>query len=153
MQINTPKTLQSGIGVYFESGNGVVVTKWQWSVHSGVALECTLGVVSEWQRSVPPEWHWSASQICKFTLQCYSNGNGVVRMEWQLSVHFIATPTNFWKWHWRGDMWWQRIHKYEDETQKCIYLAVSFYEITTMIIACQIMWAITFSWIHKLIDI
>ena len=41
MQINTPKTLRNGIGVYFESGIGVVVTEWQWSVHSGVALECT----------------------------------------------------------------------------------------------------------------
>ena len=78
MQINTPKTLRSGIGVDFESGIGVVITEWQWSVHSRVALECTLGVALEWQQSVPPEWHWSASQIYKITLQCHSR----VAMEW-----------------------------------------------------------------------
>ena len=33
--------------MYFESGIGVVVTEWQWSVHSRVALECTLGVALE----------------------------------------------------------------------------------------------------------
>ena len=37
MQINTPNTLRSGIGVYFDSGIGVVVTEWRWSVHSGFA--------------------------------------------------------------------------------------------------------------------
>ena len=68
MQINTPKTLRSGIGVFCESGIGVVVMEWQWSVHSGVALKCTLGVALEWCWSVTPEWHWSASQICKLTL-------------------------------------------------------------------------------------
>ena len=47
MQINTPKTLRSGIEVYFESGIGVVATEWQWSVHSRVALECNLGVAME----------------------------------------------------------------------------------------------------------
>ena len=47
MQINTPKTLRSGIGVFCESGIGVVVMEWQWSVHSGVALKCTLGVALE----------------------------------------------------------------------------------------------------------
>ena len=34
-------TLQRGIGVFCESGIGVVVMEWQWSVHSGVALKCT----------------------------------------------------------------------------------------------------------------
>ena len=62
MQNSTPKTLRSGIGV--------VVTEWQWSVHPGVALECTLGVTLE--------WHWRASQICQLTLQCHSG----VAMEW-----------------------------------------------------------------------
>ena len=78
MQINTPNTLRSGIGMYFESGIEVVVTEWQWSVHSIVALECTLGVALEWQWSVPPRWHWGASQICKLALQCHTK----VAMEW-----------------------------------------------------------------------
>ena len=69
----TPKTLRSGITVYLESGIGVVVTQWIWSVHSGVAFECTFGVALEWQWSVPPKWHWSASQICKLTLPCHSS--------------------------------------------------------------------------------
>ena len=81
MQINTPKTLRSGIGVFCESGIGVVVMEWQWSVHSGVALKCTLGVALEWCWSVTPEWHWSASQIN--TALTLRSGNGVVRMEWQ----------------------------------------------------------------------
>ena len=73
MQINTPKTLRSGIGVFCESGIGVVVMEWQWSVHSGVALKCTLGVALECDTGVALE-----SQICKLTLHCHS---GVV-MEW-----------------------------------------------------------------------
>ena len=93
MQINTPKTLRSGIGVYFESGIGVVVTKWQWSVHSGVALECTFGVALECATGVALECVANMQINTAMPLQ---SGNGVVRMEWQWSVHFIATPANFW---------------------------------------------------------
>ena len=71
-------TLQRHSGVALECSVRVAVMEWQESVHSGVALKCTLGVALEWQRSVTPEWHWSASQICKLTLHCHS---GVV-MEW-----------------------------------------------------------------------
>ena len=93
-QIKTPKTLQSGIGVYFKSGIGVVVTEWQWSVHSGGALECTLGVAMEFATEVALECIANVQINTAMPLQ---SGNGVVRMEWQWSVHFIATPANFWK--------------------------------------------------------
>ena len=93
MQINTSKTLRSGIGVYFESGIGVVVTEWQWSVQSGVALECTFGVATECATGVALECVANMQINTALPLQ---SGNGVVRMEWQWSVHFIATSANFW---------------------------------------------------------
>ena len=63
--------LMSGIGVYF--GSGV-----------GVALECATEVALEWVANV---------QIN--TAISFQSGNGVVGMEWQRSVHSIATPANF----------------------------------------------------------
>ena len=73
--------LRSGIEVYFRSGVGVAL-----ECETGVALECVANM--QINTALP-----------------LRSGNGVVRMEWQWSVHFIATPANFWKWHWSGDMW------------------------------------------------
>ena len=92
----------SGIGVYFESGIGVVVAEWQWSVHFGVALECTLGVALECTLGVALECATGVALECVANMQINTamplqSGNGVVRMGWQWSVHFIATPANFWK--------------------------------------------------------
>ena len=72
---------RSGVGAYF--GSGV-----------GVAMECATEVVLE-----------CVANMQINTTMPLQSGNGVVRMEWQWSVHFIATPANFWKWHWSGDMW------------------------------------------------
>ena len=71
----------NGIEVYFSSGVGVAT-----EFDTGVALECVANM--QINTALP-----------------LRSGNGVVRMEWQWSVHFIVTPTNFWKWHWSGDMW------------------------------------------------
>ena len=80
MQINTPKTLRSGIGVFCESGIGVVVMEWQCSVHSGVALKCTLGVALECDTGVALE---CVANMQINTALPLRSGNGVVRMEWQ----------------------------------------------------------------------
>ena len=88
--------------MYFKSGIGMVVKEWQWSVHSRVALECTLGVALECATEVALQCVANMQINTAMPLQ---SGNGLVRMEWQWSVHFIATPANFWKWHWSGDMW------------------------------------------------
>ena len=111
MQINTPKTLRSGIGVYFESGIGVYFE----SGIGVVVMECTLrsgiGVYFGSGFGVAMECATEVALECVANMQINTamplqSGNGVVRMEWQWSVHFIATPANFWKWHWSGDMWW-----------------------------------------------
>ena len=62
---------RSGIGVYF--GSDV-----------GVAMECAAEVALEGVANMPID---NAMPL--------RSGNGVVRMEWQWSVHFIATPANF----------------------------------------------------------
>ena len=62
---------------------------------------CTLGV---------------ALECAEETLECVVNmqinstmlprsGNRVVGLEWQWSVHIIATPANFWKWPEGGGLW------------------------------------------------
>ena len=73
--------LRSGIEVYFRSGVGVAT-----ECDTGVALECVANM--QINTALP-----------------LRSGNGVVRMEWQWRVHFIATPAIFWKWHWSGEMW------------------------------------------------
>ena len=88
--------------MYFESGIGVVVTEWQLSVHwsgVGVYFGSGVGVAMECATEVSLECVANMQNNTAMPLQ---SGNGVVRMEWQRSVHFIA---NFWKWHWSGDMW------------------------------------------------
>ena len=80
MQINTPKTLRSGIGVFCESGIGVVVM--ECALRSGievyfrsgfgVALECDTGVALE-----------CVANMQINTALPLRSGNGVVRMEWQ----------------------------------------------------------------------
>ena len=61
----------SGIGVYFGSDVGVAM-----ECATEVALECVINMQID-------------------TAMPLRSGNGVERMEWQWSVHFIATPANF----------------------------------------------------------
>ena len=65
------------------------------------ALRSGVGVTVLW------EWRWSGNGVCHRsgigvrrkmqinTAMPLQSGNGVVRMEWQWSVHFIATPADF----------------------------------------------------------
>ena len=106
MQIDTPKIPRSGIGVFWE---------WHWNGSNRVAMECALrsgvGVYVGSGVGVAMECATDVELECVANMQINTamplqGGSGLVRVEWQWSVHFIVTPANLWKWHWSGDMWW-----------------------------------------------